>query len=93
MGGLAPRRRSATPADSSSVGRWIASRSGSRWRIEEGGRWLELPRRWKVSGAAALMAGAEIEEGGDLQHVDGRSRRAVGGAAPDPSIGVDGISA
>jgi hypothetical protein len=41
----------------------------------------------------ALMAGAEIEEGGDLQHVDGRSRRAVGGAAPDPSIGVDGISA
>jgi hypothetical protein len=36
---IAPRRRFATPADSSSVGRWIALRSGSRWRIEEGGGW------------------------------------------------------
>jgi hypothetical protein len=32
--------------------------------LDRGGRWLGLPRRWKVSGAAALMAGAEIEEGG-----------------------------
>jgi hypothetical protein len=44
----------------------------------------------KVSGAATLMAGAEIEEGGDPRHLDGGSRRAVGGAASDPSIGVDG---
>jgi hypothetical protein len=44
----------------------------------------------KVSGTTTLMAGAEIEEGGDPRHLDGGSRRAVGGAASDPSIGVDG---
>lgn len=65
---------------------WIAM-------ADRGGRWLGWPRRWKVSKATALMAGAKIEEGGDLRHVDGGSRRAVGGAAPDPSIGVDGSSA